>query len=229
MNDKHKVFMTGAKAALPICLGLIPIGISYGLLALQAGLTQFETVLMSVLVMAGSSQLMVVGMIGKATVLAMVTAVFFVNLRHLVMSSAVMSRMEPTPLWIKLLSAFSLCDESFALFSLSGSLSAASLLGANTALYGTWVLASVLGAVIGQFLPEVVTKSFGVAFYASFLALLLPNAQKSRSVALLVLLAAGMNTVLQLFLPVSWAVILSMVASAAIGTLFVEVPDDEQN
>lgn len=150
MNDKHKVFMTGAKAALPICLGLIPIGISYGLLALQAGLTQFETVLMSVLVMAGSSQLMVVGMIGKATVLAMVTAVFFVNLRHLVMSSAVMSRMEPTPLWIKLLSAFSLCDESFALFSLSGSLSAAYLLGANTALYGTWVLASVLGAVIGQ-------------------------------------------------------------------------------
>ena len=227
MNDKQKVFMIGAKAALPICLGLIPIGISYGLLALQAGLTQFETVLMSVLVMAGSSQLMVVGMIGKATVLSMVTAVFFVNLRHLVMSSAVMSRMEPTPLGIKLLSAFSICDESFALFSLSGSRSAAYLLGANTALYGTWVLASVLGAVIGQFLPEVVTKSFGVAFYASFLALL-PNAQKSRSVALLVLLAAGMNTVLQLFLPVSWAVILSMVASAAIGTLFVEVPDDEQ-
>ena len=67
----------------------------------------------------------------------------------------------------------------------------------------------MLGAVIGQFLPEVVAKSFGVAFYASFLALLLPNAQKSRRVALLVLLAAAMNTVLQLFLPVSWAVILS--------------------
>ena len=78
-------------------------------------------------------------------------------------------------------------------------------------------------------LPEVVAKSFGVAFYASFLALLLPSAQKSRRIALLVLLAAGMNTVLQLFLPASWAVILSMVASAAIGTFFVEVPDDEQN
>ena len=90
---KPKLFFDGAKSAIPICLGLIPIGISYGLLALRAGLTQFETVLMSILVMAGSSQLMVVGMIGKATVLAMITAVFFVNLRHLVMSSAVMSRM----------------------------------------------------------------------------------------------------------------------------------------
>ena len=225
---KPRPFFNGAKSAIPICLGLIPIGISYGLLAMQAGLTQLETVLMSVLVMAGSSQLMVIGMIGKATVLAMVTAVFFVNLRHLVMSSAVMSRMEPTPLSMKLLSAFSLCDESFALFSLSGSRSAAYLLGANTALYGTWVLASVLGVVIGQFLPEVVAKSFGVAFYASFIALLMPNVQKSRRVALLVLLAAGMNTVLQLFLPVSWAVILSMVISAAIGTFFVEAANDEQ-
>ncbi len=70
-------------------------------------------------------------------------------------------------------------------------------------------------------------KSFGVAFYASFLALLLPNAQRSRGIALLVLLSAGMNTVLQLFLPVSWAVILSMVASAVMGTFFVEVQDEQ--
>lgn len=222
-------FTAGAKAALPICLGLIPTGIPYGLLALRAGLTRLEAVLMSALVMAGSSQLMVAGMIGSASLVAMIAAVFFVNLRHLVMSSAVMSRMEPAPLGVKLLGAFSLCDESFALFSLSGSRSAAYLLGANTALYGTWVLASALGAGIGQFLPEVVAKSFGVAFYASFLALLLPGAQSSRSIAVLVLLAAGMNALLQLFLPVNWAVILSMVVSAAIGAFFVEVPDDEQN
>lgn len=225
---KRTLFFEGAKSAVPICLGLIPVGISYGLLALQAGFTQFETVLMSALVMAGSSQLMVAGMIGKATVLAMITAVFFVNLRHLVMSSAVMSRMEPAPLGIKLLSTFALCDESFALFSLSDRRSAAYLLGSNTALYGTWILASVLGVVIGQGLPEVVAKSFGVAFYASFLALLLPNAKKSCRIALLVLLTAGMNTVLQLFLPASWAVILSMVISAAIGTFFVETESNEQ-
>ena len=84
-------------------------------------------------------------------------------------------------------------------------------IGNTATLYGTWVLASVLGVVIGQSLPEVVIKSFGVAFYASFLALLLPNVHKSHMVALLVLPVAVINTVLQLFLPVSWAVILSMV------------------
>ena len=91
-----------------------------------------------------------------------------------------------------------------------------------------WVLSSAAGCVLGQFLPEVVSKSFGVAFYAAFLAMLLPNVQKSRKVALLVLLAAGMNTAMQLFLPVSWAVILSMVISTAIGTFFVEAVNDEQ-
>lgn len=221
-------FADGFASALPVCLGLIPIGISYGLLAMQAGLGRLETVLMSVLVMAGSSQLMVVGMIGKAAVFTMVTAVFFVNLRHLVMSSAAMSRMEPTSLGKRLLCAFALCDESFALFSMSGSRSADKLLGANTALYGTWVAASVLGVAIGQFLPANLAKSFGVAFYAAFLSLLLPNVRRSRSAAALVLLTAVLNTGLQLVIPASWAVILSMVLGAAIGTFFAEDGKNEQ-
>ena len=221
-------FYEGVKSAVPVCLGIIPVGISYGLLAMQAGLSRLQTVLMSVLVMAGSSQLMAVGMLGSATILSILTAVFFVNLRHIVMSSAVMSRLKHTSLRKKLLCAFALCDESFALFSLSGSQSAAQLLGANAALYGTWVVSSAAGCVLGQFLPEVVAKSFGVAFYAAFLAMLLPNAARSRRIALLVLLAAGMNTVLQRFLPASWAVILSMVVSAAIGTCFAEAESDAQ-
>ena len=225
---KRELFWNGAKSAVPVCLGIIPVGISYGLLAMQAGLSRLQTVLMSALVMAGSSQLMAVGMLGSATILSILTAVFFVNLRHIVMSSCVMNRLERTPLREKLLCAFALCDESFALFSLSGSQSAAQLLGANTALYGTWVFSSAAGYVLGQFLPEVVAKGFGIAFYAAFLAMLLPNVQKSRKIALLVLLAAAMNTVMQRFLPVSWAVILSMVISAAIGTFFVEAANDEQ-
>lgn len=226
---KRELFFSGAKSALPVCLGILPVGISYGLLAVQAGLSKVQTVLMSALVMAGSSQLMAVGMIGSTTVLSIVAAVFFVNLRHIVMSSAVMHRLGRTPMGEKLLCAFALCDESFALFSLSDERSAARLFGANTALYGTWVVSSFAGCVLGQFLPEVIAKSFGVAFYAAFLAMLLPHAAKERGVAPLVLLAAGMNTALQRFLPASWAVILSMVASAAIGTCFTEVRDDEQD
>lgn len=222
-------FRRGMSGAIPVCLGIIPVGISYGLLAVQAGLSKLQAVLMSVLVMAGSSQLMAVGMIGQATAFSIITAVFFVNLRHIVMSCSVMSRLEKTSLWKKLLCAFALCDESFALFSLEGSRSAAHLLGANTAIYGTWILSSFAGCMMGQLLPQFISKSFGIAFYAAFLAMLVPNAAKSKGVLYLVLLSAGINTVLQQLLPVSWAVILSMIISAAAGTYFVEEQHNGEN
>lgn len=225
---KRTDFRAGSRDALPICLGVIPVGISYGLLATQAGFSHWQTVLMSALVMAGSSQLMAVSMAGQAAVGSIVTAVFFINLRHIVMSCSVMSRLEKTPLWEKLLCAFALCDESFALFSLAGSHGAAHLLGVNTALYGTWVLSSFTGCMMGQLLPQFVSKGFEIAFYAAFLAMLVPNTMKSRGIFHLVLLTAGMNTVLQLILPDSWAVILSMVIGAAVGTFFVEVESNEQ-
>lgn len=225
---KREQFLEGAKSAVPVCLGIIPVGISYGLLSVQTGLSRLQAVLMSVFVMAGSSQLMAVGMIGSAAVGSIVAAVFFVNLRHIVMSGSVMNGLERAPLRERLLCAFGLCDESFALFSLSGSRSAARLLGINTALYGSWVGSSFAGCVLGQFLPGIISKSFGVAFYAAFLAMLTPNAARSRGIPYLVLLAAFINTVLQIALPVSWAVIFSMIAAAGIGTFFAGDEENEQ-
>ena len=225
---KREQFSEGVGSAIPVCLGIIPVGISYGLLAVQAGLSRLQAVLMSVFVMAGSSQLMAAGMIGSAAVGSIVAAVFFVNLRHIVMSGSVMSRLERASLCERLLCAFALCDESFALFSLSGSRSAAQLLGINTALYGSWVGSSFAGSVLGQFLPEIISKSFGVAFYAAFLAMLTPNAARSRSILYLILLSAFINVVLQIALPVSWAVILSMITAAGIGTFLGEDMEHEQ-
>lgn len=219
-----KQFMDGVRVSAPVCLGVIPVGISFGLLAVQAGFTGIQAVLMSVFVMAGSSQLMAVGMIGQgAAIGTIVIATFFINLRHTVMSSSVMSRLRETPLSHKLLGAFALCDESFAIFSLSGKQSVSFLLGTNTALYATWVISSAIGCVINQFLPEIIVNSFGIAFYAAFLAMLIPSVSKNGRLLLLVCLTAVINTLLQLFLPASWAVIISMVLGAVIGTGLIEM------
>ena len=182
---------------------------------------------MSVLVMAGSSQLMVVGMIGQASVFTMIMATFFINLRHLVMSSSVMSRLKAASLPSKLLCAFALCDESFALFSFSGSTDAAYLLGSNAVLYGTWVFSSLVGCLLGQVLPETITKGFGIAIYAAFLSMLVLHAAKHRDILLLIILTAAINCVLQIWIPSSWAIILSMTVSAILGTWFVDLQENE--
>ena len=226
---KQKDWSDGIKQALPICLGIIPVGISYGILAMQAGLDRLQTVLMSLLVMAGSSQLAAVGMLGRSTVLAVVMAVFFINLRNFVMSSAVMNDLKKESIAAKLLGAFALCDESFALFSMSKTKSADLLLGINTCLYGVWVLSSFAGCVMGQLLPDPAARSFGIAFYGAFLALLIPNMEKSARICLLVLLTAVVNTLLRFLLPDSWALVLSMTVCAGIGTCFVKEDEEAEN
>ncbi len=219
----HKDFYKGMRIALPVCLGIFPVGLSFGLLSVQAGLSLFQTVLMSVTVVAGSAQLIVIGMIGQgAAVGTMVLATFFINLRHIVMSSAVMSRLRSLHLGKKLVGAYLICDESFALFSMSEEQSYPLLRGAETVLYSTWIVSTVLGSIVNSFLPEIVINSFGIAFYASFIAMLLPELKGKLRLAVLVLSTALLNWLLQSFLPASWAVIIAMVAGAAAGTFFIE-------
>jgi predicted branched-subunit amino acid permease len=81
-------FRGGMKAALPIVLGYLPVGVAFGLLARNAGLTPSEVGLMSLLVYAGASQFLAIEMIFKGmTWLPIVVATFFINLRHFLMSS----------------------------------------------------------------------------------------------------------------------------------------------
>ncbi len=49
-------FIAGAKAELPILLGVIPFGMIYGVLALGAGLSPTAAQAMSSIVFAGSAQ-----------------------------------------------------------------------------------------------------------------------------------------------------------------------------
>ena len=232
--DVNKQFFSGMKAAVPVCLGIIPVGISVGLLGVQVGLTEFETVLMSVMVMAGSAELMVIGMITQGAALsAMIIGTFFINLRHVVMSSSVMQKIAgSTTITQRFLGAFALCDESFAIYSLSRDTSYSFLMGTNTALYAGFVGSTVLGSVLTSFLPQIVIDSFNIAFYAAFLGLLLPSIQHSLKLSGLVILTALLNCLLQCFLPVSWSIIGAMMLGTFIGVFFIDDKDiihDEEN
>lgn len=217
----EREFSTGFRVSVPVCLGVVPVGISFGILATQAGLTELQAILMSMTVVAGAAQLMSIMMLGQGTAVAtIIMATFFINLRHIVMSSAVMARLRDTPIGKKLLGAFVLCDETFAIFSLSEGRGFPFLLGSNAALYSSWVASTVAGCLMGGALPDVVAKGFGIAFYAAFFAMLIPSVRGNARLMLLVCLTATLNALLQRFIPASWAVVVSMIAGAAVGTKF---------
>src|SRR5512137_731818 len=81
-------FREGVKDALPVVLGYLPVGVAFGLLARNGGVTPSEAGLMSLLVYAGASQFLAIEMIFKGmTWLPIVFATCFINLRHFLMSS----------------------------------------------------------------------------------------------------------------------------------------------
>lgn len=224
MNRK-KQYLDGMKTALPVVLGFIPVGIAYAIMAKQNGLTSGQTVLMSAMVFAGASQMMVVGMVTQgASMFTMILATFILNLRHLIMSTCVMNKNKNTRIKTKLLMAFGVTDESFAIYTTEeeGNCTSWFFLGLITVTYMGWNVGTIIGCIAEALLPRIVSDSLGISLYAMFIGLLLPNVKKHIKLAILVAIAAAISFLLNLVLSSSWSIILTTLISAAIGIVIME-------
>ena len=144
-------YIAGLRAGSPVILGFVPVALAYAIMARQAGFTVAQTCGMSLLVFAGASEIMAVGMYTQgASLIAMILATFLLNLRHIIMSTCVFNRMEPTHPAARLLAAFFVTDESFAIFTTSGDehRSVHFFLGLATVTYVFWNLGTLVGAII---------------------------------------------------------------------------------
>ena len=229
-HSKRQDYLAGLRAGIPVVLGFIPVGIAYAVMARQADIGIFETVLMSASVFAGASQMMAAGMVGQgAAIAAIILATFILNLRHLIMSTCVINRMQGGGKAVRLLAAFGVTDESFAIFTAGKAEHSGAFyfLGLITVTYASWVAGSAIGAVVSDFLPPLITASLGIALYAMFIGILIPGTTKNLRLGLLVVLTALCNTLLVQFMATGWALILSTLLCAFAGVFFVDLKDTE--
>ncbi len=230
INQKTQYLM-GMRAGIPVLFGFIPVGIAYAIMAQQAGFSPAETVFMSLAVFAGASQMMAAGMYAQgAGLVAIILATFILNLRHLIMSACVVNKMRGSRLLLRLLAAFGVTDESFAIFTTLPQSQAGVMyfLGLITVTYSSWVGGSAIGAVASGFLPPLLSASLGIALYAMFIALLLPKVRGNFRLGLLVILTAVCNTLLCQVLSSSWALILSTLLGALAGVFLVEDENERE-
>lgn len=228
MNRK-KQYILGVKTGLPVVLGFIPVAIAYAMMAGQSGLSISQTVAMSAFVFAGASQIMAVGMVANdASILAVVMATFILNLRHLMMSTCVMNRLKGTKVGMKLLLAFGVTDEAFAIFTTMDEEKSSSFffLGLVSITYFSWFAGTVIGCAASQFLPAIVSDSLGIALYAMFIGLLVPNVKKSLKLGIIVLITAGISLVLNKVMSSSWAIIFATLMGSAIGVFIMEEKEE---
>ena len=225
-HDREKLLgaiREGVRAAWPICLGYCPIGMAFGVVAQKAGMSPAEIGLMSLLVFAGSSQFIAVSLLSSgAGFLAVMLTTFTVNLRHLLMSSALAPHLRrvTTP-WITLFS-YGVTDESFALnlarFRSSGpgpDWDWRRALVVNHVSNLAWVISTVLGGYGGAFIPR---SSFGIDYALVAMLLGLLVFQLRGGLYVLVAVVSGFTAVLlSLVIPGNAHVIIASVIAATIG------------
>ena len=230
MQNKKQQFLSGLHAGIPIIIGFIPIGIAFAIMARQAGFTVLQTTGMSVMVFAGASQMMAAGMIAQsAGILVIILATFILNLRHIIMSTCVFNRMEKTHPLARLLTAFGVTDETFAVFTTTDKKNCTVFFfaGLVIAAYSSWIFGTFIGALASDFLPTIVSASLGIGLYAMFIGLLFPALPGNWRLCALVALTAICNTILSLVIPSSWALIASTLLCAFAGVFFVDLDDKE--
>jgi 4-azaleucine resistance transporter AzlC len=219
-------FSDGVKAAAPIVLGYLPIGFAFGVLARTSGLTVAEAGLMSIFVYAGSSQFIGAGLIAAgASPATIFSTTFLVNLRHLLMSTALVPSLGHNPPWQNCLLAYGITDECFAVSTsiLQGRpASPAFVAGLHITAQATWVLTSIAGALVGQAAARTEALGLDFALAAMFIGLLVPHftgeGRRPRLVSGAV--AAALAVAFSLLFPASsWSVILATLIGATVGVM----------
>lgn len=217
---KNASWLDAARRVAPLAMGYIPVGFAYGVLAHKSGLSIANTVLMSVFVYAGSSQLVAVAMFAAgASVASIVVTTFIVNLRHMLMSAALTPFMTKWKLRDLAAFSFQMTDEAFALHATrfaARDMDRGLTFRINLLAHCVWVGASWAGALAGEGIPDVEPLGMDFALPAMFIALLVMQAKNG-----LHWLVAGFSGLVSMALLQAgfdqWSVIVATVLAATLG------------
>lgn len=179
LPDTFKVFLRGVQGEIPLLVGVFPFGMIYGILALGAGIPEATAQAMSAVVFAGSSQFVTAQLVHVGTPgLVIVLTIFVVNLRHALYSASVAPYIRHLPRRWKLLLAYLLTDEAYAVaineYERTGitPLGHWYFLGAGLALWTTWQVSTAFGIFLGTAIPEGWGLDFTLAL--TFIAIVVP-------------------------------------------------------
>ncbi|MCG8400818.1 MAG: AzlC family ABC transporter permease [Firmicutes bacterium] len=216
-------FWSGIRDSLPVIVGIVPFGLACGILGITVGMTPLETILMSVLVFAGASQLVAITMLGAGTAGwgMVVLTTLLINLRHLLMGASLAPYMTRVPLPLQAVLAFGIVDESYALTMdriRQKYYHPGYQFGCNLAFYIAWVTSTVAGAYLGKYIADPLTWGLDFAMPAMFLALLMPRLV-DRTSATVCALAAAVAVTAALYLPGKWHIIIACLAASIAGGL----------
>jgi predicted branched-subunit amino acid permease len=207
----------GVLGIAPITLGVLPFGIIAGFAAVDIGLGLPEAMGFSVLVFAGASQLAAIELLGQGAPIGVaVLTVVVINLRMAMYSASLAPHLAAEPVHRRLGGAYILTDQAYAVAITrflhepeAGADRFWYYLGAALPMWLVWQPATVVGALVGDQVPDTVPLGFAVPL--AFLALLVPAVTDRPS------LAAALTAALVATVGAGWPTNLGMPLGALAG------------
>lgn len=212
----------GALDVAPILIGVIPFGLLAGVTATDIGLGVLEASGFSIIVFAGAAQLAAIDLLGQdAAVPVAIATALIINLRMLMYGASIAPYLaHETPLR-RAGAAYVLTDQSYALAIVryeageSPATRLAYYAGAALPMWASWQVSTLVGAAVGNTIPESVPLAFAIPLM--FLALLQP-AVKDRPTTWAAVVAAVV-AVVAAPLPANLGLPLAAVCGIAAGVL----------
>ncbi|MEE2033340.1 AzlC family ABC transporter permease [Rhodococcus chondri] len=160
MSDRRTTeIRAGIADSWAVGLGLIPLGLAFGVVLIQGGFDWWWAPIFSVVIYAGSMEFLAIGLISAVTPFASIAAAtLLVNFRHVFYGlSFPLQRIRGRA--ARLYSVYALTDESYAIVAPKhrDNLSGTRILTVQVVCQLMWVASGTVGALIGAVLPPGLT------------------------------------------------------------------------
>ena len=229
-------FTKGIRDGIPIALGYFSVSIAFGLMAVEAGCSWVEAMLISLTNLTSAGQFAGVTVLAHmGTYIEMALTQLVINSRYALMGISLSQKVNARfkGLW-RVILGFAITDEIFAVaIGQEGEISRRYFAGLAIVPIIGWTSGTIVGAVLGNIMPEIITSALGVALYGMFIAVVVPKARENIHVLAVVIIAVAISVALR-YIPVfsgisaGFAIIICAVIASAAGAVFFPVKEDEQ-
>lgn len=232
-----KAFIRGIKSGVPIGLGYLSVSFSFGILAVGCGFEWWQALLISITTLTSAGQLAGLNIMAvSGSYIDMLVSQLTVNVRYSFMSLSLSQKLSQEFRGVKRwILGFFMTDEIFAVASAQNEVSSIFFAGLSVMPYFGWAAGTLLGALLGNVLPQAVMNALYLAIYGMFLAIIAPTAKKSLKLFCVILLAIGFSCAFY-YVPFlkqnvsgGLAISISAVAAAVFGALAFPKEEDERN
>ena len=233
---ENNSFLKGIKDGLPICFGYVSVSFAFGIFSIEKGLAIWEALFISMTNVTSAGQLAAVPIIcSGGTLIELAVSQLVINLRYALMSVSLSQKLGASVRFFdRFLISFVNTDEVFAVsMSNRSRVGRRYLYGLITAPYLGWSLGTLAGACAGNILPAAVTSALGIAIYAMFVAIVIPET-KNKATAGCVILAIALSCAFS-YLPYlknlqsGFVIIICAVAASGLFAFLapIQVPNEE--